>query len=259
MKHTIYVTLLMSLFLTIASCGKDASIAQLISDAEDNPTSGDNPSPAPTPSLEYVKMSVASQTAGSLYIMFEPISEVSYYRCGRTNSWSNNRKCNGVQTIGYGYMNPNTEYSFTAIAYNENDTELGRNTQTFRTAQAPYDNYMRSCGGTSFNPVYNVQMRKETLANGHTKKILQFNGQSGYWFQVYKVYGPYESTNKNWEDGTYNISSSDCQIYYNFGTNNVSIYDGNGKVKISHSGNIYTFFVVGDDDCIMVQFAGTIS
>lgn len=242
----------------LMSCTKDPSTPQRYigngNDSTGNTGSG-------TTTENYVNITLVSKGAGNIKVNFKPTTEVSYYKCGLANKVGS-MSYTEEKEINFNYLNPLTDYTFKAIAYDAADNLLGDQTATFRTDQAPYANYMRPT--SNFFELSYATMRKESIANGYSQKILQFYGaQEGYWLQVYWTSYAYETIDRYWEDGTYTIEEAGQghHIYYaryNAGNDYISDFYG-GTMVIQHSGSVYNITLKDNSGMIVVKFAGTVS
>lgn len=206
-----------------------------------------------------VSMILEESSAGYLKIRFEPAPEVAYYCYGQKNGSVTSNGQRGTKTKKFGYLNPNTEYYFTVIAYDSNNVELSKSVKSFRTTEAPYDNYYREYD--NFYKIISADMYKEKLANEHYKKNLRFNGTGeGYWFQVSWVGHAYESVDKVWNAGTYQLGEGGGEhVYwadYNTGKSYISTFGG-GTMKITKSGSTMNVVITDNSGVKYLQFAGS--
>ena len=205
-----------------------------------------------------VSMTLEEASAGYLKIHFEPSPEVNYYRYGQKNGSVTSIKQKGSKTKKFGYLNPNTEYCFTVIAYDSNNNELSTCVKRFRTIEPPYDNYYREYD--NFYKITSVDMYKEKIANEHYKKNLRFNGTGeGYWFQVSWVGYAYEQVDKEWDAGTYQLEEGgDEHMYwadYNTGSSQIRTFGG-GTMKITKNGNTMNVSITDNSGINYLQFYG---
>lgn len=227
----------------------------------EDPTNPENPDDPDEPNLPEptVVMTADQVNPGNIKVNYKPEDGVVYYKCGQGNSIGNT-KYYTEKTINYNRLNPNTHYSFTAIAYDSLDREMSRATEIYKTLTAPYDSYLRP--SSSFYPLYNASMYVENGANGYKQKILRFNGNDGVWFRIAYNCAYGETPSSYWDEGTYHISSQSSThnywAYYNTGTSSISNYGG-GTLTIKWGGNIMNAEIKDDDGMVVLKFVGTVN
>ena len=246
-KILLYVLCLVVGIILVASCGKDSIEDSIVTEEQ------------PRPEGKFISISLEAATPASLKIHYEPTEDVAYYKCGKGDHPSN-LKNYSARTVKYDRLDPETEYTFTAYAFDSTDHVIEQVSTKFKTTEIPYYNYMRR--DDLFYPISYADMRIESLANGHKKKCLRFVGQTeGCWFQVAYISAAYESVSKMWDEGTYNFdaNSTGPRYYaeYNLDQNSIH-YVEDGKMVIKRGGSIFNITVTDDYGVKLVQFAGSI-
>lgn len=247
-------------FVTIATIITMCLLGCSEKDTSDLP-SGSNSTDTPGGNQTYLTLSLEEQSAGYLSVLCEPKEGVAYYKIGKGSLGS--QKYTARKVFKYNGLNPLTEYTFCAEAYDSTDAKLGKTiTQKYSTTAAPYSNYFRPM--SAFYPLYSAEMRKDNLSNGYSQKVFHFQGDYGYWMQIRWTSYAYETIDSYFAPGTYQIGAGGdgnghhCYVVlYNAGSSNINyIYEG--TIEIKQSGNVMHVTITDSYGMKCLDYAGTI-
>lgn len=157
--------------------------------------------------------------------------------------------------IFYFKYNTSSETPYSRINNNEKyDLKYGA---------TPYGAYIKFFA-TYYYPLSTVtQSCKHGIGQNANRKFLTFEGPNVEYRVLYMT-PYYEGIDAVWSDGTYTLNPSyagpaDYWVYYGNGYLDGSyqyVDDGNAKLKISHSGNIYTYTITSPG--LEVYFVGQV-
>ena len=208
----------------------------------------------------YVTVTSTDIQAGYIELKFEPSANTAYYCFNQGPNLTSTYHNTGIITKKFNYLQPDTEYVFSVVAYDNNGVAGEVIHPTFRTAPAPYANYLRV--GNNFYQMYTAQIGTEVLANGWGQKTLIIRGTpSTYWIKI--MYLCYSSElNLVWSTGTYTIQGNSSyhqySCMYNKGSNNPMSMSG-GTFTLSKSGSVYTIDIASELDLVWAHFSGVAS
>lgn len=198
-----------------------------------------------------------------LELKFEPSNNTAYYCYNFGGTLTSTSHCMGVITKkitnfqGQSFQ-PNTEYVFSVVAY-DNDGIAGEVIHPkFTTSPAPYSNYMRV-----YNKFYQLnyaKLRNEpNSANSNTRwKEIQLWSEPGFWVRFFTLVYWYETDN-NWSSGVYTPSSTGEVGLGQYGCwviENASTVGGCETFTITKSGNITTYDLYEANGYITAHFTG---
>ena len=218
------------------------------------------------PQSPTVTVTLINVTPTYLELRFEPSNNTDYYcyniggtltstghKVGvRTEKFKFSRLPNGDSQ----YIQPDTEYEFSVVAYDANGTAGEIIHPRFKTSPAPYSNYYRV--SDNFYQINYAKLINEPGSNSNfrLKAILLFS-EYGYYVRFTQVCYWYETDN-NWSPGVYPLSNGyyvgecDCAVMAN--GHNYSPSDG--TFTISKNGNVMTYDLFGDDGSKTAHFTG---
>lgn len=207
-----------------------------------------------------VTVSLDTQTPVSLKLKFEPSANTAFYLFNIGETLTSTHHVTGSLTQNFNCLIPNTEYTFSIVAYDHNGVAGEVIHPTFTTEPSPYANYFNI--GTDFHELKSAQFSTESYDNGLGLKVLTIRGYSSTcWIRL--IYTCYISElNLNWPSGTYNIQTSASLHCYNgmYTRNGSTILDfPYGTLTITRSGNICTIDMSSDDNYIRVHFSGVMN
>lgn len=219
-------------------------------------TTSEQPYVAPTVTVTLVNVSPTF-----LELKFEPSSNTSYYCYNIGGSLTSTTHVTGVKTQKFtnlqsDYMQPDTEYEFSVVAYDANGTAGEIMHPKFKTNPAPYSNYMRI-----FDNFYQLNYAKlvnQPLNNYRTKEI-QIWSEPGYWVRFFTVVYSYVTDNV-WDSGVYTTTTSGNVGVGQYGWSMVKNGNwwGEGicRFTIKKSGNTYTYDLYGNRGEYTAHFTG---
>jgi hypothetical protein len=196
-----------------------------------------------------------------LELKFEPSSNTSYYCYNIGGTLTSTTHVTGVTTKKFStiqgqYLQPDTEYEFSVVAYNSNGTAGETIHPKFKTNPAPYSNYYRVMD--SFYQLYYARLLNDETANPYLRRKEIQLISSNYYFVRYFVIVNYYETDNNWSPGVYrpggtynSVGFSVCEVW-----RNGNVVGGCDTFTIKKSGNTYTYDLYGDDGSITAHFVG---
>ena len=216
------------------------------------------------PQLPSVTITLINVTPTYLELKFEPSSNISYYcyNIGSTltstihHTGVNTRKFTSYQSKG---LQPDTEYEFSIVAYDNDGTAVEIMHPRFKTNPAPYVNYLRVYD--NFYELNYAKLLNTSSGNANLRfKEIQIWSEPGYWLRFLTVVY-WNETDNIWSSGTYtttlggvnSIGQYNCMVYKN--GSQVGVSEGS-KFTISKNGNIYTYDLYSDDGYITAHFVG---
>lgn len=222
-------------------------------------TTSEQPYVAPT-----VTVTLINVTPTYLELKFEPSSNTAYYCYNIGGTLTSTTHVTGVITkkftsIQSQYMQPNTEYVFSVVAYDSNGTAGEIIHPKFKTNPAPYANYFRL-----YDNIYQLNYAKllnTSSGNANLRfKEIQLWSEPGYWVRFFTLVYYYETDNV-WASGTYTTTGTSVNSYGQYACSvfkNGSNYGvgAGSQFTISKSGNTYTYDLYGDNGSITAHFTG---
>ena len=196
-----------------------------------------------------------------LELRFEPSNNTSYYCYNIGGTLTSTAHVVGVTTKRFStlqgeYLQPNTEYVFTVVAYDANGAAGEVIHPRFTTNPAPYSNYYRVMD--NFYQLNYAKLSNVETANAYIRrKEIQLWSATGYFIRYYVLVNYYETDN-TWSSGVYtpggsynSVGSSACEVW-----RNGSVVGGCDTFTIKKSGNTYTYDLYGDNGSITAHFIG---
>ena len=211
----------------------------------------------------YVTVTATDIQPGYIEIQFEPSPNTAYYCFNQGPTLTSTYQNTGTITKKYNYLQPDTEYIFSVVAYDSNGVAGEIIHPTFRTAPAPYSNYLRVAN--VFYEMNSAIIKTVDYNTGWGMKMLIIRGipVDTYWIRLeYECYS--SELNLIWNSGTYTIGGSSSHHQYNCRfKRNAGSGDGipvtEGTFTISKSGNVYTIDIASEHDIVWAHFTGTVS
>lgn len=213
------------------------------------------------PQLPSVTVTLINVTPTYLELKFEPSSNTSYYCFNIGNALTSTTHQTGVKTQKFTnlqseYLQPNTEYVFSVVAYDASGVAGEIIHPKFKTNPAPYSNYMRI-----FDNFYQLNYAKlvnQPLNNYRTKEI-QIWSEPGYWVRFFTVVYSYVTDNV-WDSGIYTTTTSGSVGVgqYGWGMVKNGNWWGEGvcRFTITKSGNMHTYDLYGNRGEYTAHFTG---
>ena len=215
------------------------------------------------PQAPTVTVTLINVTPTYLELKFEPSNNTSYYCYNIGGTLTSSGHVTGVITKKFTnqnsqYLQPDTEYEFSVVAYDANGIAGETIHPKFKTLQAPCANYYRA--GDKFYELSYAKLINNTTANAYIRnKEIQLWCKPGCWVRFCTLVN-YTDTSNNWSTGIYTTGGNDnsigccfCTIYIN-----ASSYDlGDGSTfTISKSGNMWTYDLYGNNGYYTAHFVG---
>lgn len=233
------------------------SNSQTVYGMEMNFTTNEQPQ-APT-----VTVTLINVTPTYLELKFEPSNNTSYYCYNIGGTLTSSSHVTGVVTKKFTnqndqYLQPDTEYEFSVVAYDANGIAGEIIHPKFKTLQVPYANYYRV--GDKFYELSYVKLINEPTANPYMRsKEIQFWSEPGYWVRFLAIVN-WTETDNNWYSGVYTTGGDYNSVGYCFCTfyKNGSGFDtGDGNaLTISKSGNMWIYDYYGERGAYTAHFVG---
>lgn len=211
---------------------------------------------------EYASVTVTAINVqpGILELQFTPSSNTAYYYFNKGSELTSTSLCQGPITRKYNYLQPNTDYVFSVVAYDANGVQGEVIHPTFKTAPAPYSNYLRQ--GDTFYPAYYAQITTDVLANNWGQKVIIIKGDTYEWVRLQYLCYTYELDNI-WNSGSYTLGQGTGMYgYHGYScAYNLKWQDSfsDGSFTITKNGNNYTIDLESESELIWAHFSGTVS
>lgn len=213
------------------------------------------------PQSPTVTVTLINVTPTYLELKFEPSNNTDYYCYNIGGTLTSTGHNVGVNTKKFKfsdgqYIQPDTEYEFSVVAYDANGTVGEIIHPKFRTSPAPYQNYYRV--SDNFYKINYAKLINEPGSNSNLrlKAIILFS-ENNYYVRFSQVCYWYETDN-NWSPGVYPLSGGyyvgecDCLVV----ANGHNYSPSNGEFTISKNGNMMTYDLYGDDGSKTAHFTG---
>lgn len=214
------------------------------------------------PQAPTVTVTLINVTPTYLELKFEPSNNTSYYCYNIGGTLTSSSHVTGVVTKKFTnqndqYLQPDTEYEFSVVAYDANGIAGEIIHPKFKTLQVPYANYYRV--GDKFYELSYAKLVNNPTANAYLRnKEIQLWCQPGYWVRFCIIVN-YTDTSNNWSGiyttgGNYNsVGYCFCSVYINGSDHG----PGDGStLTISKSGNMWTYDLYGERGFITAHFVG---
>lgn len=227
----------------------------------DVPNSGENGENNGGEEAITVTISLINVSPTYLELKFEPSSNTAYYCFNIGGTLTSTTHQTGTITqkftrIKTDYLQPDTEYEFSVVAYNANGSAGEIIHPKFKTDSAPYSNYYRV--GDNFYILNYAKLRNELSspnASTREKEIILWSEPS-YWLRFYTLVYWYETDNV-WYPGSYTTGGSGVGLYACEVYKNGLVGVGTGSVfTIAKSGNASIYDLYGDNGYITAHFTG---
>lgn len=211
----------------------------------------------------YVTVTATDIQPGYIEIQFEPSPNTAYYCFNQGSVLTSTYQNTGIITKKYNYLQPDTEYIFSVVAYDSNGIAGEITHPTFRTAPAPYSNYLRVAN--NFYEMNSAIIKATDYNTGWGMKMFIIRGIpiDTYWIRLeFECYS--SELNLIWNPGTYTIGGNsphhqyNCRFKRNAGSGN-GILVTEGTFTISKDGNVYTIDIASEHDIVWAHFTGTAS
>lgn len=218
------------------------------------------------PQSPTVAVTLVNVTPTYLELRFEPSNNTDYYCYNIGGTMTSTGHKVGVRTEKFKfsrlpngdsqYIQPDTEYEFSVVAYDANGTAGEILHPKFKTSPAPFSNYYRV--SDNFYQINYAKLINEPSGNSNLrrKSIILFS-ENGYFVRFNQICYWYETDN-NWSPGVYPLSSGyyvgECDCIMMANGHNYS--PSNGEFTISKNGNIMTYDLFGDDGGKTAHFTG---
>lgn len=204
----------------------------------------------------YVTVSLDTHTPVSLKLQFVPSANTSYYYLNIGETLTSTWQRTGTLTINFDCLEPNTEYTFSVVAYDNNGVAGEVIHPKFTTDPAPYENYFNI--GNNFYQLNTAQLSTEVLSNGYGQKVLTLRSSSICWIRIMYLCSTSE-LNLNWSSGSFNIVNNSSYHQYNgmYSRTGTILNLPSGTFTISKNGSMYTIDISVDNGYMKAHFSGT--